>query len=235
MRHALTLLLVWFFCHTSTSSSLALAIPEELFHTSCLCKVKDNHPNADTIIQRIEVSPSKIRFGIKLGVGSSRTNFNFGYPKPATRIDLVWKPSLSAGMLLEIHIYKKISLQQEYLYTFVGGEVKEDGISYSLGYLSLPVVLQYEVTPKTAVIIGSHLDLLVHASERFNEISTDISHHIEERNISAAVGVRYKLSHNFSLESKYLQSLNHIGIKKDLIEKEFKLELLQLSLIIFPF
>ena len=236
MRHAsLTLLLVGVLYYATTNSSYAVVNPVEYVANSDLLIGKEHHYIADTASQRFQESTNKVRFGARLGLGVSNTNFNKGYPKPETKMDMVWKPSFSAGLILRVPVSKKLTLQQEYLFTYLKGEVKSDAVGYDLSYLSFPVLLVYEAVPKFSFVVGPHFDLLLQAKEEQNGTSTDITHHIEERSIGGVIGVSYRVSDAIHIDGRYAQGINHIGIRQGVLAKEFKTELFQLSICVFPF
>lgn len=235
MRHALlTVLLVWVLYHTTTSAKPA-AVNPKLFSNAHFFKKKEESHVADTAIQKLYESTSKLRFGARLGLGVSNTNFNKGYPKPETRMDMAWKPSFSVGIILRVSVCNKLSVQQEYLYTHLKGEVESEGISYNLSYISLPVLFIYEAVPKLSFVLGPHFDLLVQAKEKYNVTNTDITHYIEERSIGGVIGISYRVSDAVHIDGRYQQSINQIGIRRGVLVKEFKAELLQISIYVLPF
>src|SRR5690606_28178183 len=77
--------------------------------------------------------------GLKLSLNLSNTNFNKGYPKPANPVETAWLTGFSGGVFLEFPIFNNLSLQQEYLYTYLRSELKKEEIEYRLGYISLPI------------------------------------------------------------------------------------------------
>ncbi|MFD3002782.1 porin family protein [Pontibacter toksunensis] len=177
----------------------------------------------------------KARFGFKSVIGLSNTNFNKGFPKPAVPIETVWKYGYAGGLLLEVPIYKNLHLQQEYLFSSLGGELVNDGVSYRFSYLSLPVLLKYKVLDKFALQAGCQFDLLLQVTKNDADKSINIVHETEVRGFGAVAGVAYKVSETFCLEARYINGINHIGIRIRESTKEFKLEIVQLSFIIMPF
>lgn len=176
----------------------------------------------------------KVRFGVKISGGISNMNFNKGFPKPASPVNASCNASIGGGGLLEVLIYKKLYLQQEYLYVDLGGEPKEQGLKYRLGYLSLPVLFRYQLNRNVAFLAGSQFDLLLYAKERHEGNLTNIIHETEERNIGLVAGLEYKLKEFLYLDARFMHGFNYISIKYGAASREFKWESLQLSAIIRP-
>ncbi|MCP2045717.1 porin family protein [Pontibacter sp. HSC-36F09] len=177
----------------------------------------------------------KVRFGLKLGAGVSNMNFNKSFPKPTLHVDATRGVGGVVGLLIEVPVYQKFFLQQEYLYTHLTGKAKGEGLTYILGYLSLPVIIKYRATPRLSVGMGGQFDLLLYAKERYESTSTNIIHETEERNIGIAVGMDYRLTDRVSLDARFMHGINHIGMTQKKTNQEFKLELFQFSVVLKPF
>lgn len=176
----------------------------------------------------------KVRVGIKVGTGLSTMNFNKGYPKPSIAIETIWKVNLNGGGTVEVPLSRKVILQQEYQFSYITGEARGRGSSYGLGYVSLPVLLKYDLYTRLGVFIGPQFDLLLVAKELYQGKSTNIIHEAEERSFWLVVGFNYRLSHKVSIDTRYLHGINHINIKQGAFSNEFMLESFQLSLLFYP-
>jgi hypothetical protein len=181
-------------------------------------------------LQQPTVRKLAVSFGIKLGANYSNTNFNQGSPKPPTPVATTWQAGFLAGFLVQITLPHRLALQQEYLFSQVRGEVSNGGAQYTLRYLSLPLLLKYTLVPRVAVMAGPQFDLLIQARQKAGGQTADITHDTEERGIGATAGIEVSLSKNLSLNARYLQGLNHIGIGQRSAVQEFKLQSVQLSL-----
>ncbi|WP_162052650.1 porin family protein [Pontibacter pamirensis] len=177
----------------------------------------------------------KLRFGFKSGISLSNTNFNKGFPRPTVPVETAWKYGFAGGLLLEVPIYKNLHLQQEYLFSSLGGEVVKERVRYRFSYLSLPVLLKYKVVNKFALLVGSQFDLILQVTESSAGNTKTIVHETEGRSFGAVAGVTYKISDTLSLDARYISGINHIGIRLCEFTKEFKLEIVQLSFVITPF
>jgi opacity protein-like surface antigen len=171
-----------------------------------------------------------VSFGVKLGANYSNTNFNAGSPKPSTPIATTWKAGFVAGFLVQVALPHKLAIQQEYLFSQVSGKIGDEETQYTLRYLSLPLLLKYTLVPRVTVVAGPQFDLLIQARQEVRDQSTDITHDTEERSIGVAAGLELSLSKKLSLNARYLQGLNHIGIGQRSTVREFKLQSVQLTL-----
>lgn len=173
--------------------------------------------------------PAKVQFGAKIGLNLSNTNFNRGFPAPAVPVETTWQPGFGVGFLVQVPVGRGFSLQQEYLFSQLGGKVSATGTAYTLRYLSLPLLLKYGISPRLAVLAGPQADLLIQANQQVSGTTTDITHDTEERSVGATAGLEYYLLPRLSLMARYVHGLNHIGLGQRSAVTEFKFEAVQLS------
>jgi opacity protein-like surface antigen len=172
---------------------------------------------------------AKVRFGAKIGLNISNTDFNRGVPAPIVPVDTKWKPGIAVGFLIQIPISKALSLQQEYLFSQMGGEIKNSGTEYKFSYLSLPLFMKYRFLSRFAVFAGPQLDLLIQAKQQVSGTNSDITHDTEERSVGAVAGVEYHVLRNMSFTGHYMHGLNHIGIGQRSDIMEFMYESVQFA------
>jgi opacity protein-like surface antigen len=173
---------------------------------------------------------SPVKFGLRIGVNYSNMNFNKGYPRPTEPVKSSWKAGASAGLLMQIQLHNKFSLQQEYLFSQLSSEVESTNSSYRNWYLSIPIMLKYRVLPKVSLMAGPQFDLLVQATENTDGQTVSTTHETEARSIWATAGVEVQVTKNISVGARYLQGLNHIGIRRLTRVEEFKYESVQTTL-----
>jgi opacity protein-like surface antigen len=174
-----------------------------------------------------DASP-KVSWGARAALNYSNTNFNAGEPPPPSPVATTWRPGYEAGLWLRVALPHRFSLRQEYSFAQLGGEVT-GGARYRLRYLSLPLLLGYEVLPRVQVLLGPRFDLLVQGQRLDGGQTTDITHDTEERSVGATAGVTVALSSRLSLGARYFQGFNHIGIGQRSAVQEFKFNSVQLA------
>lgn len=172
-----------------------------------------------------------VEFGVRVGLNYSNMNFNKGYSSQAIPTESSWKPGFNVGMLLKIRLSKKFYIQQEYVYSLRRGNINSLNTEYIHHYLSLPAILKYNVTSKFIIVAGPQFDLLLKATEGISNKDNDNTNGTESRNIGATAGLEYKFSDFCSLNARFMHGLNHIGVIQLSGTKEFKYELVQLSVI----
>lgn len=171
----------------------------------------------------------KINFGVKVGLNASNTDFNRGFPVPAVPVQTSWKAGFVAGFLLQVPLSQTFSLQQEYLYSQMGGKINSSGTEYAFSYLSLPLLAKYALFPRFALLAGPQFDLLIQANQRVNGISSDVTHDTEERSLGATAGLEFYVLNNLSLTARYVYGLNNIGTGQRSAVTEFKYESVQFT------
>lgn len=171
---------------------------------------------------------NRVSFGAKAGINLSNMNFNKGIPAPLTPIESSWKSGFALGVFMEVPVYSNLYIQPEYLYSQVAGEDKSLAETYSMSYLSLPVLLKYKIFEKLAILVGPQFDLLIKA-ENNDSSNSNITHNTEERSIFAVAGLEINLIERIRLGARYLNGFNHIGIGQRTDVKEFKYEMAQIS------
>jgi len=161
------------------------------------------------------------KFGVRAGVNYSLMNFNKAFFPPSPAVENIWKPGFTIGALLQLHLNDRIIIEPEYAYTQMNGKDPRINTSYTIDYLSLPVIIKIKVLEKFFVLAGPQFDLLISAKENANNATTSIEHQTEERSISGILGMELQLFHSFFVDARYQKGFNHIGIQRSDIN-EFK-------------
>ena len=169
------------------------------------------------------------RFGFQLGLNISNMNFNKGEPPPETHINASWKTGFTFGFQLKIPVSRKFLIQTEYSYSERNGEDQSISTAYRFDYFSLPVLLNYSLAKRLHLIAGPQFGILISAKSSVNGIDQNITHDVEERDVGILVGLEYDITNYFFFSARYLQGLNHVGIRQDSGTKEFVYELASLT------
>lgn len=192
------------------------------FSISCTLKAQFN-------FFRKPRNESKVTFGFKAGVNLSNMNFNKGFPAPSEPVEASWKTGYVLGLLMDVPIIRKLHVQPEYLYLQTNGENKNTGINHSMSYVSLPVLFKYNIVKTLSIMGGPQFDLLIKATETDNGTQSVTTHDTEERSIFAVAGLEFNITESFSLNARYLNGFNHIGIGQRSAVTEFKYEMAQIT------
>lgn len=169
------------------------------------------------------------RFGFKIGTNISHINFAKGSPPPTIPVPTSWEAGITFGFLMQVPLSGSLSIQPEYLFSQMGGNVKSSGVDYKLNYFSMPIFLRYKASKKFALLAGPQFDILVSAKKIASGSSTNITHDTEERSIGATAGIEYQIIEPLSLCARYMSGLNNIGFGQRSNVQEFKYELVQFT------
>ena len=207
---------------------------------SCYCSVNaqniystglqlsNNHAKQTSLSAQWYDKP-KVSFGFKAGANFTNMNFNKGFPAPSQPVDPSWNTGLVAGLFMEVPVIGQFYVQPEYLYAETGGADNVAGNTFKMSYLSLPLLFKYKPIKRLALMAGPQFDLLIKAKQSSGTESFDSTHDTEERSIAAVAGIEFNILEYLSLNARYMQGFNHIGIGQRSSVKEFKYEMAQLS------
>ena len=169
-------------------------------------------------------------WGLIAGANFSKLNFDRVPFPPLSPLTTSFEASPRFGLFTNMQLFKNFSLRNEYLYSQVKNRVKSTGEQYRLNYISLPVLLNYQLVPKISVLAGPEFGLLLDAEKKENNITKNITHDTEERSFGFVGGVGYAISSRISLHARYQHGINHIGIGQRSDVVECKLEQMQFLL-----
>lgn len=99
----------------------------------------------------------------------------------------ITKTSFLLGGYAKYMFTDKIGFQPEFFYSSLG--TRSDPIIENLNYLSIPVMLRYNVTENVHFLAGPQLSILVSAKEVSDGRITDIKNHFKPYDLSVTLGV----------------------------------------------
>lgn len=170
-----------------------------------------------------------VRFGLRAGINFSNLKFTNG---PETGTGASWKEGLSLGGLMVVPVSRRFSLQQEYLYSEIGGEVEGTNKNYVFQYFSLPLFLRWEPGRKLALMAGPQFGLLINAKEDSDKIPSD-QIQMEERSLGVTLGAEYGFLKSFGITARYMLGLNNIDLGQFSELQEFKYGVFHFSVVYY--
>src|SRR5690606_26550712 len=179
-------------------------------------------PNDTTQSYQAGNKAKPVRFGLKGGLNLSNMNFNKGHSGVNFPLESAWKAGFAFGLIVQVHLSGRLYLIQEYLLSRTRGEYKPFDANYTFDYISLPVLLHYQVSPKFMVAAGPQLEILLQGEEKINGQSTEVTHMTEERSIGVTLGLTYLYSDWINFNGRFMHGYNHIGIYQRADRREFK-------------
>lgn len=161
-----------------------------------------------------------VQFGVKGGVNfSTITSDEFN--------DLKSRTSFNVGLLAEIPITERISIQPEVMYSGQGFDVREidqdnvfdtdENIEYQLDYIQAPILVKVYLIEGLSVEAGPQFGFKIHEELDFDpnsdggdvEVDRDDSY-IKDFDTSLAVGAAYKFNNGFFVNARYTFGLTNI-------------------------
>ncbi|AXG72085.1 outer membrane protein beta-barrel domain protein [Kordia sp. SMS9] len=153
----------------------------------------------------------KFSFGLKAG-----TNFSWVIGAPS--FELSPRVGFHFGVMSELSLSKRFSLQAELLYSQQGGTRKQtikstagsftQSTEYHFDYVNLPILAKYYLTKGWSVEAGPQIGVLLSASEKRNNTELDIRSRFEYVDFSAAFGTSYKFDNGLNLNARYHFSIS---------------------------
>ncbi len=132
------------------------------------------------------VNAQHVNIGIKggLNVYSLKSDNGLNYDS---------KLGFNAGLLGHIHLTKMIALQPEIVYSAEGAKSTSAGVEskVSLGYINVPVLVQYMFDNGFRLQLGPQVGFLTSAKTETNNVTSDIKDKLTSADFSISGGVGY--------------------------------------------
>ncbi|MCL1669245.1 PorT family protein [Elizabethkingia ursingii] len=159
-----------------------------------------------------------IRFGIKGGGNlSTITEGNFS--------DTQHKFGFNGGLFMNMPISDKFNFQPEVIYNYMGSKSTADvngekiKSETNLGYISVPLMVQFNVTPKFYVEAGPEFSYLVNANNKLKSGSQTVTNSWDSKalddlkrfNAAGAIGLGYRITDNWGVNARYTTGFTKIG------------------------
>ncbi|AZA76575.1 PorT family protein [Chryseobacterium sp. G0186] len=154
------------------------------------------------------------KFGIKAG----------GNLSSITGSDSKSKFGFYAGAFVNIPISEAFSIQPEVVYSQQGAKAKDKyyfaviavtDIKQTLDYMNVPVMVQYNATPKFYLEAGPEFGFLISAKAKENFIGTPLSRDnkssLNTFNFGLGLGLGYKLMPKLGINARYIAGLTEIA------------------------
>jgi len=150
-----------------------------------------------------------LQLGVKGGVNfASQTGDAF----PEQNFDKEGITSFHAGLVAEIKLLEKFSVQPELLYSTQGATYKNAIQEYKneLGYISIPVMAKFYLTDSFSLEVGPQASFLVSEKNDFDVEDAETF----EFGLNAGLG--FKITKNFFLQGRYGLGLTEASKNADI-------------------
>lgn len=151
-------------------------------------------------------SAQKAHFGIKGGMNASSLNSD------PNNSDLQTKIGFNAGLLAHIHgAHAQWAVQPEIYYSAEGAKLKSNDTKINLGFLNVPVLVQYMFDNGFRIEAGPQIGFLLNAKNKVNSTSTDVKDGYNSTNFSIPVGLGYLTTTGLGFDARYNFGLSDIS------------------------
>ena len=169
-------------------------------------------------------SAASLQIGVTLGLNASNTSTGYGsgsnFKDPGMKLGGV------IGAFVQIPLENKLSLQPELLYSSEGslqeGKIGSTGnyvtiFTNKLGYLNIPVMLQYNATgkgffaeagPQLGLLLSAKLKNAFPGSGAATE--TDTKDYMKSTNFGLGFGIGYNFNQAFGIGTRYIFGLSEV-------------------------
>jgi opacity protein-like surface antigen len=124
------------------------------------------------------------------------------------------KAGFHAGLIGHIHLTRQWALQPEIVYSAQGAKITNAGVEtkFNLGYINLPVLVQYMFDNGFRLQAGPQLGFLMNAESKSNEFSTDIKDNLQTVDLALGFGGGYvNPSTGLGIDLRYNVGLSNIN------------------------
>jgi hypothetical protein len=162
-----------------------------------------------TLMSGIVLFAQTATFGLKGGLNVASTSNSQGGGSNS-------RLGYHAGFLLHVHATPQFAVQPELVYSSQGGKyTTSDGYEHNLdlGYLNIPVLLQYMAGSGFRLETGPQVGFLVNVNDKVNGVSTGYftSADFKKTDVSWAIGAGYEGRSGLGLDARYNLGLSNIN------------------------
>jgi hypothetical protein len=147
----------------------------------------------------------KTAIGFKAGVNFATLNSDEN-PDPYKM-----KTNLHAGLLAHIHLTDQLALQPEVMYSGQGAKGDSGPGELNLGYLNVPVQLQYMFANGLRLQTGPQAGILLSAKTKINSVSTDVKDELNDYDFGWTAGLGYLSKVGLGVDARYNLGLTDIS------------------------
>jgi len=168
----------------------------------------------------------KINFGVKGGVNFSNMTSDYFTERNS-------KTEFNLGLVAEIPIMNKFSIQTEISYSVQGTKAKVELlggpnlVEYNLEYLQVPVLAKIYLSQNLSIEVGPSLNFLVKDEEIYKY--TTINNVGSNFEFSGVLGVSYKVKGGFFGSLRYINGFT-VALDRELMDEDAKNRVFQLGI-----
>ncbi|MHC0445362.1 porin family protein [Flavobacterium sp. 3-218] len=186
----------------------------------------------------------KVKLGIKAGLNMANLSVD------ESELNSSDKTGFTAGLMVEIPLAKKFSVQPELLYSQQGSKFSYSDAEVSnsnfkstikLSYLNIPVMLKYYVTKGLSVQAGPQIGILLKSNNEYqdnflgydNKESMNLKEYSSGIDTSVNFGLGYQFRDKFYADARYNLSYSNVFKESDVsyfINSDMKNRVFQITI-----
>lgn len=142
-------------------------------------------------------------FGVKAGLNVSNVS---------EAEDTKSKVGFNAGVFLNAPIAANFSIQPEVLYNSKGAKLDDSNfdLKLNLDYISVPVMFQYNATPKFYLEAGPEFSFLMSGKAKAEGESEDIKDNFKSFDLGIGLGAGFNITQNIGVNARYVAGVTDI-------------------------
>jgi hypothetical protein len=177
-----------------------------------------------TIFTSLSLIAQKKKFHVKLDYGV-KTGMNFSHLLLRDLQDNVdhdfnskWRTGFVLGMFVKVPVYKKFSIQPEFLYSSMGGDYYTPTSGPSgyqhvrdrYNYFSIPVMAKYQLCHNVNIVAGPQFDFLIAGKERNSSGTYKVSDQLKDFDGMVTGGLEFWASQSINFMLRYMKGFNDL-------------------------
>jgi len=118
------------------------------------------------------------------------------------------------GLIGHVHLTKQLALQPELIYSLQGAKYMNSGVetNIKLGYINVPILLQYMFDNGFRLQAGPQIGFLVNAKSKTPNSTVDIKDNFKKVDVGLGAGIGYvNPKSNFGVDARYNFGLSDIN------------------------
>ncbi len=161
---------------------------------------------ATTFFVLLQAKAQDAHFGVKAGLNASSLDYS-------GNSDMQTKIGLNLGFLAHIHTSNEMwAFQPEIYYSQEGAKSKSNSNeSTNLGYLNIPVLIQYMFDNGFRLEAGPQVGFLMNAKSKVGNTSTDIKNNLKSAVFSIPLGLSYIARNGVGFDARYNFGISNIN------------------------
>ena len=162
----------------------------------------------------------KLGYGLKTGLNFTHFRLNDLRDQPDEHLNTKWRTGFVLGGFVTVPVYKKISIQPEFLYSSMGGDYwtqLQEHVRARYNYFSIPVTLKYNLCKNFALLAGPQFDFLIQGKESTGEGKFKVSDNLKDHDILVTGGIEFWASKHIVFQVRYMRGFNDVDYRSNMV------------------